>query len=1828
VNKDLGNLQNEIFDITLGGKVMKKKIFILFFLILLSVNVLGGAGKISAGAGDDYVKAWDSGSAISNPVYDVEVGDTDEDGKPEIIAAESHDILPHNAKIHVFENTGDNEYQEVWNSGINLDGMEITSIFLGDADNDGRQEILIGAGSNWSTCKLRIYENAGNNYYQEVWNSANITGDSVAEGVVGDTDEDGKMEIIVGSGGIERMVRVFENIGDNSYQLVREIIGFGKSPQAIIGDQERDGHMEIIVGSQEGENAVRVFEHTGSIGDNIHTEVWNSGTLDGGIYLPTTGDQDHDGKREIIAPCLDAHKVYLFENIGDNNYQEVWNSGNVIGGLVQKAAAGDQDRDGKGEIIASSYEGKVFVFEINQTWPNTQEIFEDFSVCNSDWLEYDPENKIEIDCINDHRLELNHWIRYEPGYVYRPWSTQDFLLEYDINITDDGGNANMIGPGFSDTLGGIWTTQNGAHAVYYAGFGGPQIDIVTFVNGILEWNIGGWGDLPNRIWINTNTTYYVRFEKSENTLKLSIFSDAERTTHISGSPKTVTTSLSSSTFNYFYAVNGPHANPQDNWEWTTGWIDNIHVKKEEIPGGDCLNVGNLTLCADSITQSGNVYTLSGNVNINEKLWFSGKVTYTRKTTTTGTLTSTGYPYVKLSGGKHWIFTAADIIYNVNGNVNNSLGTLELANLNNIVEYALSLVGIPLGITSDPITIKSDSVLIGGRLVIGSGDFILCGVDVDVLYKPGDKAYLQDFHLSADISSTLPWLKTASIELNYDGAADELTGTAVLSFPFLSKNKDENDTIEASIVIQPGCIDGFKISAALAKGIPLGNTGMEIVGLTMEVANICHPPEFYIFFGGDLGITGVPKDVFVLENAGFGYEPLFRLNIQGGTARFLGNPIASLWGYLDASGDPNVTGGYVQGTVNFEVGNFKDFYVADIQMQMLVMLLKFMGHSSGKLQIPDFTCDDFISCIIKSMIEWKVGALPYIIYSQDMYIDVGRENGDWTGSLKGMVSIGDFEFAAALNYTNNELHFLIGSNYEDMIRILDNSQLRVLSNSVEQGITFASNKEDVIFAAVGKTDQPQIYLDTPDGKTITSSNFGNFSGVNYIESNKNFVTLFTLKNAAAGGWTFGVSNLSSSEVTIQILSKRKLSQTSFTQVNQAEDKININVSVNPTAADTKVSFYFSKRASGGTGAPIVENLSASSGIVSTQWNTDSITTGTYYIFAKTTDDLNPPVITYYTSPIVINNSGIEPPTDLQGTRTGSTATLTWKPSTSPTVIGYNVLYTDELDVGGYKYQKSSNYNDQAVMENLDPGKEYCFCVVAFDNNGDFSIESNKYCTAEAGTPEISLNRTSLTFGSLLNGVATSSQRIFISNTQNGTLNWTSFSSESWLQVSPGSGTGDGEMIISANPIGLSAGNYTGTVTISDPNAINSPQTVTVVLNVYNANYSSKPFGEFATPIDNSTVMSSIPVTGWVLDDIGVAGVKIYRGEVGNLVYIGDAVFVDGARPDVEQAYPGYPLNFQAGWGYMMLTNFLPNGGNGKFKIHAIAADTEGHQVTLGTKTITCDNANAVKPFGAIDTPGQGGNASGSIFINWGWVLTPQPNRIPTDGSTIKVFVDGVNLGHPTYNIYREDIATLFPDYTNSDGAVGYFSLDTTHYENGVHTIQWTATDDAGNTDGIGSRYFSIQNTGNTNSSPKTKSGQGGLPPGLDSSTYPNLPPYMPGNVQRDYPIEVITGYNTDVHHNMIYPDENGAVTLEIKELEPLEIHLNSPTCPTWSGFQLIGNQLRALPIGSTFNASKGIFYWQPGPGFIGGYDLVFFNTDAWGQIVKQIVRIVIKPKFIK
>lgn len=515
----------------------------------------------------------------------------------------------------------------------------------------------------------------------------------------------------------------------------------------------------------------------------------------------------------------------------------------------------------------------------------------------------------------------------------------------------------------------------------------------------------------------------------------------------------------------------------------------------------------------------------------------------------------------------------------------------------------------------------------------------------------------------------------------------------------------------------------------------------------------------------------------------------------------------------------------------------------------------------------------------------------------------------------------------------------------------------------------------------------------------------------------------------------------------------------------------------------------------------------------------------------------------------------------------------------------------------------------------PGKiGYIFTPVYREYAILVSPQADQDFIASANLPVmISLDRQQLYFGADNWGNQTGSQEFSINTIGQGTLNWTISHDAAWLTCQPCSGSGPSRVTVSINPIELTPGTYTAGVSIVDPNVSNSPQTLIVRLKIAAAGRTLSPLGTLETPGDNMIVQSSIPVTGWVLDDLMVESVKIFREPVESEgqepVYIGDGVMVEGARPDVAAVYPTYPYCEKAGWGYMLLTNGLPNGGNGTYTLIVVATDVEGNRTTLGKVTVHSDNEHATQPFGAIDTPTQGGTVSGNRLVNFGWVLTPIPNTIPANGSTIIVYVDGIPLGHPVYNEYRADIEAIFPGYNNSKGAAGYFYIDTTVYENGIHTIQWTATDDGGNRDGIGSRFFTISNPG-------AVTGQ------LNSI---RIEPLLFAGSNRDdtMGIHYRKGVTQREPFQRLQANENRDYFISLDSQERLELDLRGDNrdVRVLAGYLVAGKYLRPLPIGSRLECEAGIFYWLPGPGFRGDFPLVFFiNNQGTGGKIEVNIRI--------
>jgi hypothetical protein len=548
----------------------------------------------------------------------------------------------------------------------------------------------------------------------------------------------------------------------------------------------------------------------------------------------------------------------------------------------------------------------------------------------------------------------------------------------------------------------------------------------------------------------------------------------------------------------------------------------------------------------------------------------------------------------------------------------------------------------------------------------------------------------------------------------------------------------------------------------------------------------------------------------------------------------------------------------------------------------------------------------------------------------------------------------------------------------------------------------------------------------------------------------------------------------------------------------------------------------------------------------------------------------------------------------------------------------------------------------------------------------------------------VNRPTLRFGVLAGSRSGGAQQVSLSAIGVRPVRWSAVSDKGWLVVSPSAGTGSAALAVSVDPGHPDlqrAGTVSGRITISSAD-VSTPATIDVQVNVMQAGSATAPFGQIDTPAQGANdVVGAIGVTGWVLDDVGVTAVRIYRDclafeawppcqSVGGhaVVYIADAVFVPGARPDVERAFPGYPQAYRAGWGYQLLTNMLPHvpanlpfGGQGTLHLFAFAEDADGHLTLLGrdqsdhTPTaITITNDAIAKPFGAIDTPGQGETVSG-VFANFGWVLTPDIDRVsgngdilvPTDGSTMRVYIDGQWVTNVAFNQCRgdvgalpaegvycdDDVSSIFGNdtpmptftarsanptrYRNLDagrGAIGVAMIDTTTLANGMHSIAWGVIDSAGRPEGIGSRFFTVANPidGASASASATAAPDRAVSDGAATPQNAAMPPPVPGAAEMVAGLssaagEVLgrVGFDPEHRFEAIPIDADGIRRVRLPESGRLELHLGRVD----AGHLVVGDSLRDLPAGSTLDHRNGAFTWMPGPGQVGTYRLAFLRDHS-------------------
>ena len=94
-----------------------------------------------------------------------------------------------------------------------------------------------------------------------------------------------------------------------------------------------------------------------------------------------------------------------------------------------------------------------------------------------------------------------------------------------------------------------------------------------------------------------------------------------------------------------------------------------------------------------------------------------------------------------------------------------------------------------------------------------------------------------------------------------------------------------------------------------------------------------------------------------------------------------------------------------------------------------------------------------------------------------------------------------------------------------------------------------------------------------------------------------------------------------------------------------------------------------------------------------------------------------------------------------------------------------------------------------------------------------------------------------------------------------------------------------------------------------------------------------------------------------DEIADVRVKVKRApfpgglspiDPDGLVFLGDAVFRERSREDVQRAFPLFPLNHRAGWLFSFGSHLLSVKNTATIELHVVAVDKEGNKKEIGKR----------------------------------------------------------------------------------------------------------------------------------------------------------------------------------------------------------------------------------------------------------------------------------------
>ncbi len=781
----------------------------------------------------------------------------------------------------------------------------------------------------------------------------------------------------------------------------------------------------------------------------------------------------------------------------------------------------------------------------------------------------------------------------------------------------------------------------------------------------------------------------------------------------------------------------------------------IHVNL--TPGAENSIVINssLTAFADNISENpSNYFTLTGNVNINHILYFSGTVKIDmRSYLVKPEISGSGQIYSKNIPGYtgDYPLKTSSVSYEYRINDNN----LEPKTYSGILEGAPMMGGF--------------KVTIGKLIIDPGGDFVECKTiaqmpyPIDKIMEEIQKAHPDDISFfvsemagSIVLSKTggvnrnaniavndinLGLVKVEELTLSFNTFEDRYGGSIMLKIPGIGagdspdlqdsltgfpdsipveiRDANGNSVTQTTLGEFTGMQDflgldylslGFEIEflqgsinkliVTLGAKIPLFSTGLFITEMTGGVDELASEDwkvlaNVDIETGLELPVLGSPVKI---DDMGAVIHPWHYFKLAGGLKIF--EQPAS-----DASivYDNNLRA--LQAQCNM---NLLDIYKGDYKFSIQG------GNISGSSMVSLQTPDD----------------LPFGLGWAEN-IRIGSTLVEFHNlTMQSQVKLGLTSLAQRVTFGKQGFpwfHYALGPNLKNLIQIWKGQR------NGKQAITFEvpENASELMVVA-SDTINPQLFdfsLISPSGKIFDSANTA------YQKFLSSTQTVMVVKTPADGEWQFITPYTDDVALYLATPNKKPVGMVNAPGSKQSLSN-EVSLSFNDYADTIRVQVYYDTDRKDFNGSFIDDFTVVNNANLTFDWQNEGIPDGEYFIYTRIDDGVNTPVLQYAPGSILIaNHTGIETPQSFAVVQLGDSLLVSWSEPTQPEIYGTTVYY---MDISTQLTEEVS-VNDSLglVLKGLQPGHGYRIWGRFVDEQGNYGPETARlnliFTAASANNP---------------------------------------------------------------------------------------------------------------------------------------------------------------------------------------------------------------------------------------------------------------------------------------------------------------------------------------------------------------------------------------------------------------------------------------------------------------------------------------------------------------